>query len=337
MTDAPTAARAACAGSDASAAMPCAPSGACPPRLTARTSRPACTNSVTTAPPMAPVAPKTTCKSPSSSVIVMLLLLIPMVPGAEHPRSPLSVRSANRPHARFGARSADRRGCRAGLRYGDDRASLDLLRWVEVGDWCCAKVNRRSEHRRRVTPGPGSVTGVMPGEIALLGVPTNSSGTADGVARAPAVLRQRGLAAALARWPGFTDVGDLVLPARRPARGPSGLLAEEALVTMIGQVRDAVAAARGSGRFPLLVGGDCPVILGALAALQADRGRPGLLFVDGHEDAWPPRLSPTGEAADSELGLALGLFDADLDVRLRAVLPRISAAAVVAVGPRDEA
>ena len=73
---------------------------------------------------------------------------------------------------------------------------------------------------------------------------------------------------------------------------------------MIGQVRDAVAAARGSGRFPLLVGGDCPVILGALSALQADHGRPGLLFVDGHEDAWPPRLSPTGEAADCELGLA---------------------------------
>ena len=144
----------------------------------------------------------------------------------------------------------------------------------------------------------------MPGEIALIGVPANSSGRADGVARAPAVLRQRGLAAALARWPGFTDVGDLVLPAPRPARGPSGLLAEEALVAMIGQVRDAVAAARNSGRFPLLVGGDCPVILGALSALQADGGRPGLLFVDGHEDAWPPRLSPTGEAADCELGLA---------------------------------
>jgi len=27
------------------------------------------------------------------------------------------------------------------------------------------------------------------------------------------------------------------------------------------------------------------VILGALAALQADGGQPGLLFVDGHEDA----------------------------------------------------
>ena len=33
---------------------------------------------------------------------------------------------------------------------------------------------------------------MMPGEIALIGVPANSSGRADGVARAPAVLRQRG-------------------------------------------------------------------------------------------------------------------------------------------------
>ena len=104
---------------------------------------------------------------------------------------------------------------------------------------------------------------------------------------------------------------------------------------MIGRVREAVSAARRSGRFPLLVGGDCPVILGALAALQAEHDRPGLLFVDGHEDAWPPRLSPTGEAADCELGLALRLFDADLAPRLRGVLPRIRARDVVAVGPRD--
>ena len=175
----------------------------------------------------------------------------------------------------------------------------------------------------------------MPRDVVLIGVPTNSSGTADGVARAPGVLRQRGLVAALARRPGFTDAGDLALPAPQPRRGPSGLLAEDALIVMIGQVREAVGAARKGGRFPLLLGGDCPVILGALAALQAEADEPGLLFVDGHEDAWPPRASPTGEAADCELGLALRMFDSGLDSRLRTVLPRIRAGNVIAAGPRD--
>jgi arginase len=88
-------------------------------------------------------------------------------------------------------------------------------------------------------------------------------------------------------------------------------------------------------RFPVVLGGDCPVMLGALSVLQDEQDRPGLLFVDGHEDAWPPLASPTGEAADCELGLALGLFDAVLDRRLRGVLPRIRGADVIAIGPRS--
>ena len=177
----------------------------------------------------------------------------------------------------------------------------------------------------------------MPAGLALIDVPTNSSSRVDGVARALAVLRQRGLAAALAFHPGFTDAGDLVLPAPRAVRGASGLLAEDALVTMIERAREAVSAARRNGRFPLLVGGDCPVILGALGALQAETGRPGLMFIDGHEDARSPRLSPTGEAADCELGPALRLFDAELTPRLRGVLPRVHPVDVAAVGPGTSA
>jgi arginase len=172
-------------------------------------------------------------------------------------------------------------------------------------------------------------------DIELIGVPGNSSGTDDGVARAPAALRERGLSAMLASRPGFADSGDLPLPPPQRWRGPSGLLAEDALITMIQQVRGAVSAARSGGRFPLLVGGDCPVLLGALAALGDEQVQPGLLFVDGHEDAWPPRASPTGEAADCELGLALRLFDEELDPRLRAALPRVRPEHVIAVGPRD--
>src|SRR5271166_6066770 len=175
----------------------------------------------------------------------------------------------------------------------------------------------------------------MIGGVELIGVPTNSSATVDGVARAPGVLRECGLVTALAGRPEFTDAGDLPLPFPQPRRGPSGLLAEDALITMIGQVGAAVRGARSRGRFPLLVGGDCPVLLGALAALQAEQDQPGLLFVDGHEDAWPPSASPTGEAADCELGLALRLFDGDVDSRLRDALPRLRAEHVVAMGARD--
>jgi hypothetical protein len=84
----------------------------------------------------------------------------------------------------------------------------------------------------------------MPRDVVLIGVPANSSGMLDGVARAPAGLRNRGLMAALASRPGFTDAGDLQLLAPRPGRGPSGLLAGDALIAMIGRVREAVSAAR---------------------------------------------------------------------------------------------
>ena len=91
---------------------------------------------------------------------------------------------------------------------------------------------------------------------------------------------------------------------------------------MISGVDHAVGAAWALRRFPLLLGGDCPVLIGALgAAGRAAFGDIGLLFVDGHEDAWPPKTSPTGEAADTELGLVLRLFDDDLDPDCAAYCP----------------
>jgi len=170
----------------------------------------------------------------------------------------------------------------------------------------------------------------------IIGVPTNSSGTAHGVALAPRVLRERGLVDALAGRVDTTDSGDLPLPTPTEQRGPSGLRNEDGLIALVRQVSSAVRAARQAGRMPVLVGGDCPMLLGALAALQEEAGEAGLLFVDGHEDAWPPGTSPTGEAADCELGLALRLFDNDLSAGLRAVLPRLKSRHVAALGPRDE-
>jgi arginase len=172
-------------------------------------------------------------------------------------------------------------------------------------------------------------------QIELIGVPSNSAGTLDGVARAPAALRRAGLVEVLAGHAEVVDGGDLRLPPPSPERAPSGLLAEPALAAMVASVRAATRRALAAGRFPLLVGGDCPLLLGVLAAARDVHGGVGVLFVDGHEDAWPPRSSPTGEAADCELGLALGRQLEGLDPGLAALLPLVAPEDLALLGPRD--
>jgi arginase len=55
-----------------------------------------------------------------------------------------------------------------------------------------------------------------------------------------------------------------------------------------------------------VLGGDCTLLLGVGVALQRRFHRPGLWFVDGHTDTFDAATSPTGEAADMELGALTG-------------------------------
>ena len=171
--------------------------------------------------------------------------------------------------------------------------------------------------------------------IGLLGVPANSAGTLDGVARAPAVLRDAGLVEALARSVDVHDYGDLRLPVPSVQRDPSTHLIDPGgLAAMITCVRDAVGRTIEEGRFPLVIGGDCPLLLGCLLAARGD-GSVGLLFVDGHQDAYPPERSTTGEAADSELAFALGTADMSWSSELAAAMPLVTPADVRILGARD--
>ena len=139
--------------------------------------------------------------------------------------------------------------------------------------------------------------------VDIIACPTNSSGAGDGVTRMPAALLDAGLAGMV---PG-SQVGSADVPDAEPERGASGLLAEDALTAMVVAVADRVTTAWAGGSPTVLVGGGCPALLGALVAARRQSVDAGLVFVDGHEDAWDPHLSPTGEAIDSEVALALGL------------------------------
>jgi arginase len=171
--------------------------------------------------------------------------------------------------------------------------------------------------------------------MGLLGVPTNSAGIIDGVARAPTALREAGLLETLRQHRDVHDYGDVTLPdpsAERDAR--TYLIDPRGLATLVSRVRGAVASILNQGRFPLVIGGDCPILLGCLAAARR-HGQIGVLFVDGHEDAYLPEQSSTGEAADMELAFALGMVDVSWSPELATMLPLVAPADVRVLGARD--
>jgi arginase len=123
-----------------------------------------------------------------------------------------------------------------------------------------------------------------------------------GVERLPRVLLDAGLADAVKA----RHAGCVTPPPYDPRRDlATGLLNPAALRDYARELADATAAVLDAGDIPIVLGGDCSILLGTLLALRR-RGRSGLLFVDGHADFYQPEAEPNGEAASMDLALATG-------------------------------
>ena len=140
-----------------------------------------------------------------------------------------------------------------------------------------------------------------------------------GVEQLPRALLDAGLAEAVEA----RHAGRVSPPPYDPRRDPAtGLLNPVALRDYARELADATAAVLDAGDVPIVLGGDCSILLGTLLALRR-RGRFGLLFVDGHADFYQPEAEPNGEAASMDLALATGRgpdIVADLEGRRPLVL-----------------
>lgn len=136
--------------------------------------------------------------------------------------------------------------------------------------------------------------------FAVIDAPVDSSGTGRGEERAPAALRAAGLVERLRA----RDAGEAEARIRDTRRDPkTGVVAAADLRRAAAAISSRVGEAVEAGERPLVLGGDCALLLGVFQALPCGSG---LWFVDGHADFFDGESSPTGEAADMDLAILTG-------------------------------
>jgi arginase len=151
-----------------------------------------------------------------------------------------------------------------------------------------------------------------------------------GVERLPEALLGAGLAVQLrARRAGRVEP-----PPYDDRRDPETLMINpRGIADYTPKLADAIGDVLEMGDFPLVLGGDCSIVLGALLALRR-RGRYGLLYVDGHADFYQPEANINGEAASSDLALATGRGP-QIMTTFEGYRPLVQDADVVVLGFRD--
>jgi arginase len=164
-------------------------------------------------------------------------------------------------------------------------------------------------------------------EWFLLGAPWDCSGSHRGEERAPAALRAAGLSDLAG--PDLGDAATAITSSHRDEQ--TGVRAQPETVAAAHALANALRTGlrEHPGRRPLVLGGDCSLLLGVFAGL----GATGLWLVDGHPDYLNAPASDTGETADLELAILTGDGPPEL-VGLGERTPMVPAAHVALLGHR---
>jgi arginase len=168
-------------------------------------------------------------------------------------------------------------------------------------------------------------------ERTILEAPSRLGLSSGGVETLPKAL----LAAGFAERIGARRGGEIPSPPHEAkVDAATGVLNLAGIAAYTVTLADAIEPPLARGEMPVVLGGDCSILLGCLLAARR-RGRFGLLFLDGHADFFQPSAEPKGEVASMELAIAVGRHDTVL-ARPDGNSPLVEEEDVVAFGRRDE-
>ena len=132
-------------------------------------------------------------------------------------------------------------------------------------------------------------------KIALIGAPTSAAALSAGHERAPEALRAAGLVPRL-QAAGFevTDMGDCQTQIFRPDDEHPRARNIPPLLALLNDLRPRVEIAVKSGALPLIIGGDCSIVLATIAGARRYYRHVGLIHVDRDADMNVPATTPSG-------------------------------------------
>ena len=137
---------------------------------------------------------------------------------------------------------------------------------------------------------------------AILEAPSTLGLATDGVEALSGRLLDLGLAERI----NARRAGRLAVPRKEPTPdAETRTVNATAIAEWSPTLADAVEAVMDAGEFPVVLGGDCTIVLGSMLALRR-RGRYGLFFIDGHADFFQSDAEPNGEGASMDLAFVTG-------------------------------
>ena len=170
-------------------------------------------------------------------------------------------------------------------------------------------------------------------EYSVIDAPSVLGLRPTGVELLPKALREAGLLEQL-----NADYAGMVTPSavyNYKRDDETKLLNPKAIKDYTLKLAEVVRGELQKNKFPIVIGGDCSILIGNLLALRR-LGRYGLFFIDGHSDFYLPEESPTGEVADMELAIVSG-HGPDILADLDHLKPLVREQDIVVFGYRDSA